>query len=84
LPEGSFIKKILKHINYKIAVVAQYVSIMNAFYFNLPTITERSYQNTFIEKINLAAQNFLFVFSTFSVCFSLFMLDKVINKKSKK
>ena len=38
LPKHNFIRNYLRKIDYKMAIIAQYVSIMNAFYFNLPII----------------------------------------------
>jgi hypothetical protein len=84
LPKGNFLKKYLQDIDYRMAVVAQYVSIMNVFYFNLPVITERSHQSSFAEKINLTCQNLLFVFSTFAACFSFVFLDKATKKKAER
>jgi hypothetical protein len=74
-------KRLIKKIDYKMAFIGQYLSMMNSFYLNLPTIAQKSYQNSFYEKINLTAQNFLFVFSTFVICFSLAMLEKGVSKK---
>ena len=84
LPKGNFLKKYLQSIDYRMAIVAQYVSIMNVFFFNLPIITERSYQNSFTDKVNLVCKNFLFIFSSFTACFSFIFLDKVAEKKSEK
>ena len=82
LPKHNFIRKYLRKINYKMAIIGQYVSIMNAFYFNLPIISSKGYQNNFTEKINIASQNFLIIFSTFTTCFSYIFLDKEAKKKS--
>jgi len=47
LSKGNFVQKKLACIDYKMVVLAQYISIMNIFIFNLPIIIERGYQTNF-------------------------------------
>ncbi len=47
LPKNNFIRNYLRKIDYKMAIIAQYISIMNAFYLNLPIISAKSYQKNF-------------------------------------
>ena len=84
LPAQNTIGKKLSDLDYKIIILSQFFSIAPVFFFNFPIITQRSYQESFIEKINLTLQNLLFIFSAFVSCLIIFVFDVTSKNKEEK
>jgi hypothetical protein len=83
LPKENILRKKLSGLNYKIMLLSQFVSISPNFFFSLPIITQQSYQENFIEKINLAFENLILIFSAFVSCLILFKFDVTSKNKEK-
>jgi hypothetical protein len=84
LPTQNILRKKLSGLNYQIMLLSQFISISPAFFFNLPIVTQQSYQENFIEKINLAFQNLILIFSAIVSCLILFKFDVTSKNKEEK